>query len=533
VSKNAYLDTIALPTINLKYNTGGIEIMTRIAIGSFGAESNSFSAESPVNELVEVLFDQDLLLNNAGKKTVIGGFIDVLQKAQVELIPTIKAYWGTTGIIGKNSFEYYRSELCKRLAQSGKIDGVLLDMHGAMVAEDAPDAEGMLLKEIREIVGDEVPIICVLDLHGNITDLKSHSATAILGYRTNPHIDLYESGRKAAQLMLRILKKKVKPVMRIKRLPMLGPNLGMSTWSYNRLETKRLPFAKIMRWVSTLEKTKGILDVSVFIGFPYADIPECLTTVVAIADNDSALAQRIADKVGDMVWNSRNEFLKIRPLIPVEEAVERAIQAKEGPIILVDVADNSGAGAPCDNTVILEELIKRNVRDAVVPIRDPEAVSAAMSAGVGKEIEIEVGGKIDNRFYKPVKIKARVRLLFDGKYMIRGPYHGGFKIKGKLLPREAWKIVDAGKTALLEVDGIEIIVSEGRVGMEQDYYKAAGVDPSQRKIVVVKSHQAHRASFESIAKQIIEVDTPGVTSPSYKGLTFKNIPRPVFPLDAI
>jgi microcystin degradation protein MlrC len=242
--------------------------MTRIAIGSFGAESNSFSAESPVNELVEVLLDQDLLLNNAGKKTVIGGFIDVLQKAQVELIPTIKAYWGTTGIIGKNSFEYYKSELCKRLAHSGKLDGVLLDMHGAMVAEDAPDAEGILLKEIREIVGDETPIICVLDLHGNITDLKLQSATAILGYRSNPHIDLYERGRKAAQLMLRILRKKVKPVMRIKRLPMLGPNLGMSTWSYNRLEAKRLPFAKIMRRVLKLEKTKGILDISVFIGFP-------------------------------------------------------------------------------------------------------------------------------------------------------------------------------------------------------------------------------------------------------------------------
>jgi microcystin degradation protein MlrC len=518
---------------NLKYDAGGEDVTTRIAVGRFGAESNAFSAESPVNELVEALFDRDLLINSVGKKTVLGGFIDVLKNARVELVPTISAYWGTTGVIGRDSFEFYKSELCKRIAQSGRLDGIFLDMHGAMVAEGAPDAEGILLKEIREMVDNGTPIVCVLDLHGNITDLKTVSATAILGYRSNPHIDLYERGRKAAKIMLEILKKKVKPVMRIKRLPMLGPNLGMSTWSYNRSEARRLPFARIMRRVSKLEKTKGILDISVFIGFPYSDIPGCLTTVIALADNDPALAKKIADKVGDMVWSSRNEFLKIRPLVPVEEAVERAIQAKEGPVILVDVADNSGGGAPCDNTTILAELLRRNVKDAVVPLRDPEAVSAAISSGIGKQIEIELGGKIDKRFYKPVKVKAQVRLLYDGKYVIRGPHHGGSKIKGRLLPPEAWKIVDVGKTALLEVNGIEIIVSEGRVGMEQDYYKAAGIDPFQRKIIIVKSHQAHRASFESIAKQIIEVDTPGVTSPSYKGLTFKNIPRPIFPLDPI
>ncbi|MEM3395681.1 MAG: M81 family metallopeptidase [Nitrososphaerota archaeon] len=507
--------------------------MTRIVIGSFGAESNAFSAESPVNKLIEVLESQDLVSCNLGKRTVIGGFLEVLQKANVEVVPTIRAYWGTTGIIGKESFEHYKSELCNRIAHAGKVDGILLDLHGAMVAEDAPDAEGILLKDIRNIVGNEIPIVCVLDLHGNITDLKLQSATAIFGYRSNPHIDLFERGRKAARLILKILKGKARPVMRIKRLQMLGPNLGMSTWSYSPSETKKLPFAKIMKKVSRLERTKGILDISVFIGFPYSDIPECLTTVIAIADDDPMLAQKIANKIGDMVWESRNEFLKIRPLIPVEKAVEIALSAEEGPIILVDVADNSGGGAPCDNTVILGELLKKNAKDAVVPLRDPEAVSIAFAAGVGKEIEVEVGGKIDKRFYKPVKVKAVVKTLFDGKYVIRGPYHGGFKVKGDVLPKNAWKVIDVGKTALLEVDGIEIIVSEGRVGMEQDYYKAVGVDPSQRKIIVVKSHQAHRASFERIAKRIIEVDTPGVTSPSYKGLTFKNIPRPVFPLDPI
>ncbi|MEM2875832.1 MAG: MlrC C-terminal domain-containing protein, partial [Candidatus Bathyarchaeia archaeon] len=306
-----------------------------------------------------------------------------------------------------------------------------------------------------------------------------------------------------------------------------------STWAYRPEEEAQLPFSRVMKRVSELERQPGLLDISVFIGFPYADIPECLTSVLAISDGNPDLAQNTAERVAKIVWEVRQDFMKVRPLIPVDEAVEAAMNAPSGPIVLVDVADNSGGGAPCDNTVILESLLRKGAEDAVVPLRDPEAVALAMASGVGNIIEVELGGKIDRRFYKPIRVQARVKALFDGKYIVRGPHHGGYETRENLLPKEAWKRVDVGKTALLEVGGIEVIVSEGRVGMEQDYYKSAGVDPAQRKIVVVKSHQAHRASFERIAKQIIEVDTPGSTSPSYRGLTFKNIPRPVFPLDPI
>jgi microcystin degradation protein MlrC len=222
----------------------------------------------------------------------------------------------------------------------GRIDGVLLHLHGAMVAKGTSDGEGTLLKEIRENVGESVPIIAVLDMHGNITDLKVDAATALLGYRTNPHVDLYDRGRKAARLLLSTLKGEVKPVMRFRRLPMLGPNLGMSTWSYRPDEEENLPFARIMKKVLEIEKGQGILDVSVFIGFPWADIPEALTSVLTIADGDPGLALRVAERVAEMVWEARHEFLKVRPLVPVEEAVERAIKAPRGPIVLVDVADN-------------------------------------------------------------------------------------------------------------------------------------------------------------------------------------------------
>jgi microcystin degradation protein MlrC len=507
----------------------------RVAIGGFGAESNSFSVEKPTKENAIVDWDKKVLANHRGKKTVIGGFIDALEEddVDVEVIPTLNVWWGATGVIVKKSYKYFIEEILSRLRNAGRLDGVLLNLHGAMVAEGFSDGEGVLLKEIRNAVGVKVPIICVMDLHANISDLKIQMADAIFGYRTNPHIDLYERALKAGRILLALSRHEVKPIMKIKRLPMLGHNLGMSTQSHNSEIQKGLPMIKIMEEVSRLEKKSEILDISVFVGFAHADVQECGTSILVISDDKPILAQNIAEKVAQMVWEARWDFYNFRPLIPVEKAVQRAIKSQEGPIILVDVADNSGGGAPCDNTVILETLLKKGVEDAVVPLRDPEAVAKAFEYGVGSNLELDVGGKIDKRFYKPVRVKVKVKLLSDGKYIVRGPHHGGYDSKGKILPKEAWKKADVGRMALLKTNGIEIIVSEGKVSMERDYYKAAGVDPSERKIVVVRSAQAHRASFEGISNEIIEVDTPGPCSAIYRGLVFKNIKRPIFPLDKI
>jgi len=507
--------------------------VSRVAVGGCGAESNAFSVEKPGDESATVASGQELLFANRGRKTVLGGFLDVLDNAGASVVPTLRVFWGATGVIQNASYERFKADLVGRIKGAGSLDGVLLDLHGAMLAKGTPDGEGVLLKEVREAVGDGTPILCVLDIHGNITDLKVRMADVLFGYRTNPHVDLFERGRKAAQTLLAMLKHEVKPVTRIRRLPMLGPNLGMSTWAYDLDAQGRLPFSRIMREVSSLEQQPGIVDISVFIGFAHADMPECVTTALAVSNGDAVSAQSMADRVAKMVWEAKEEFVKLRPLIPVDDAVDRAMEASKGPVVLVDVADNSGGGAPCDNTVILEALLRKGAEDAVVPLRDPEAVAEAFAAGPGALLDLEVGGKIDGRFYRPVRIRATVKGLTDGRYIIRGPHHGGYPVREGLLPKEAWSHADVGRTALLKTDGVEVIVSEGRVGMERDYYKAAGVDPAERRIVVVKSAQAHRASFESIAQKIIEVDTPGSTSSSYTGLAFKNVPRPIWPLDPI
>ncbi|KON31496.1 hypothetical protein AC482_00460 [miscellaneous Crenarchaeota group-15 archaeon DG-45] len=502
----------------------------RISIGKFAAESNAFSIEEPS---VHATYDQDLLLENMGKKTVLGGFIDAITRADIEIVPTLEVGWESQGMVPKDGYEFYRGQLLQRIREAGNLDGVLLALHGAMTAEDSPDGEGKLLEEIRRIVGERVPIVCVMDMHANLSDLKVRMADAILGYKTNPHVDAYERGLEASEMLLTMLGGEVKPIMHLERLPMLGHNIGMSTWAYDASDEERLPMARIMNEVKELETVPGMLDISVFIGFAHADVPWCTSSILTISNGNPALAQSTAEKVAKLVWDARWEFYHYRPLMPVDEAVERAVEAPEGPIILVDVADNAGGGAPCDNTVILESLLRKGAEDAVVPLRDPEAVVEAFEAGVGGSLELEVGGKIDNRFYKPVRLKVTLKTLSDGRYVVRGPHHGGHGGRMKVLPKEDWRSADVGRMALLKTENIEIIVSERRVSMERDFYKAVGVDPGERKIVVVKSAQAHRASFEGLAKEIIEVDTPGVGSAIYRGLTFQNIPRPIWPLDPI
>ena len=176
--------------------------MVNIVIGGFGAESNAFSIEKPGDESASIVSSEDLIREHLGKKTVIGGFLDVLDAERVTALPTSRIYWGATGVIQRESYERQKSKLVEEISEFDNIDGVLLDLHGAMLSENEPDGEGALLRDVREIIGEKIPIVCVLDIHGNITDLKVRMSDAIIGYRTNPHIDLFERGRKAARTIL-------------------------------------------------------------------------------------------------------------------------------------------------------------------------------------------------------------------------------------------------------------------------------------------------------------------------------------------
>jgi len=504
----------------------------KIVLGGFGAESNAFSLERPGLRDAVVTAEAKLIPTNQGRRTVIGGFIEALESSRVKVLPLPRIWWGAIGVIEGKAYNRAKSLLLRRLRGYADIDGVLLDLHGAMQAEGVEDAEGVLLKDVRKIVGRKTPVVCVVDLHANMTDLKMANADLIIPYKTNPHIDLYERGLKAGGLLLKLIDGEIHPTSHLERLPMLGNNLGMSTWATTPEMQSHLPLSGIMAKAAELEKEANVLDISVVIGFGQADIPQSVTSVLAITNSDEELVKRMAVEVATLVWEARDDFFKVRPLIPVDEAIDEAVRDPGKPIILVDTGDNSGGGSPCDSTVILEALLRKKVQDAVVALRDPDAVAKCFSAGVGAMVAIKVGGKLDHRFYKPVRIRARVKTLGDGVYTIRGPSHGGFGPgrTGGSAPSASPTYFgrSPSRMALLSTGAIEAIVCEGKVGMDRDFYKAVGVDPAERKIVVVKSHQAHRASFEPIAKRIIEVDTPGITNPVFRGLTLRNPPHGVY-----
>ncbi len=378
-----------------------------------------------------------------------------------------------------------------------------------MIAEDVPDAEGTLLKKIREVVGPKVPIIITLDLHGLISKLIVDNCDAIFGYDTNPHIDMYERGVEAAETIIKTIKGEVSPVVAFRKLPMLPPTINQ--------RTTEGPMVKLLEKARRYEESKKVLNVCIFPAFPYADVERVGSAVVAVTDADPELAQRICDELGDAMFSRREEFLK--PLTSIEEAVNRAIAAPEGPIVLADVADNPGGGAPGDGTEILRELIKRKAKNVgVAIIKDPEAVAKAIEVGVLGQLDMRIGAKTDHLHGEPLRVKGTVRTITDGRFVHKSGAVG--------------VAADVGRTAVIDIDGIEVILTErSHAPNDPEIYRRNGIEPSDKKILLLKSRGHFRAAYEPFSKEVIEVDGPGLTSPNLKRFTYRNIPHPIWPFD--
>ncbi|NVM57553.1 MAG: M81 family metallopeptidase, partial [Desulfobacterales bacterium] len=393
-----------------------------------------------------------------------------------------------------------------------------------------PDAEEKFLEAVRDspIVGSETPIACTYDFHGNMTGLEVRLAYPV-GYNTNPHIDGYERGVEAAETIVKMIRGEVDPVTVRRWVPILGPNLGMSTWSHDPEVEARLPMAKLNSLREEFEKVDGVMNATIFGGYSYSDCPEPGVSVVVSTDGDRELAEEISAKLARATWDMRDEFVSIRPTYSVDDAVKKAMEEESTPVLLVDVGDDPGSACPADSPVILEAIIRLGASDAALTIRDPEAIERAISAGIGSEIELEIGGKIDSRFYEPVKVKGRVKTIDDGVYTILGPTHGGW---GREVRKEAFREVDVGERVVIRTGkNIDIILSQTRTGKDRDFFKSIGVIPEGKRILVVKSTQAHRASFDPIVAKTLEVDSPGVSTPGFHRLPYQIIKRPIWPLD--
>ena len=481
----------------------------RVAIAGIKHETNTFSTVKTKLEDYSPLYGQEIIDFYDGTRTEIGGFIDTLREESIEIIPTIAASATPAGPINRKDFEHMIETVLKGIREAGKVDGVLLALHGAMVAQGIPEAEGTILKAVRDLVGPSTPVITTLDLHALISQMMIDNCDAVFGYDTNPHIDMYERGREAAETMAATLKGEIRPVVAHKKAPMMPPTINQ--------RTTEGPMTKLLERAFQMEEDPRVINACLFPAFPYADVERVGSAAVVVTDDDPVLAQELADELGDLFWSLRDEFLK--PLTPIPEAVRRAIEAPEGPVILADVADNPGGGAPGDGTEILRELIRQGAKNVgIATIKDPEAVRRAEEAGVRGTLTMEIGGKTDGFHGEPIRVTATVRTLTDG-YFIRKA--GGVGVR-----------VNVGKTAVIDVDGIEIILTErSHAPNDPEIYRRNGIEPTDKKTLVLKSRGHFRAAYEPFSKEVIEVDAPGLTTPRLSWFTYTNVPRPLWPLD--
>ena len=484
----------------------------RIAVGGFSHETHSFS---PVRTTLEDFMRRasvghELISRTQGTRTGMGGFIDAAENLGIELVPIVSAGAGPAGPVTREAYRAIKEAMLSGIRKALPLDGVLLSLHGAMVAEGLEDPEGDLIASIRSLVGGETIIGGTFDLHGNISRRMVRDIDLLFAYKTYPHVDSYEQAVSCVESFLDVREGRLKPTRFVEKLPWMPHSMNMGT--------DRGPMAEIVMRASEWEESRGVVNVSVFGGFPWSDTFCVGFTVVVTTDDDRALARDVARDIARFSWNRRERFTV--DWMPLDEAMSEAAGATDTPIVLVDAADNPGSGGTGDTTVLLQAMADRNPERGVVSlIRDPETVAHAAAVGVGNEGDFNIGGKTDPRFGAPVHVRARVRTLSDGTFILKGPMSRGAE-------------ASVGRVAVLNMGGLDILVSEVASSTnDPELLRRHGIEPRDRSVLALKVKNHFRAAFEPLVARIINVDVPGLAGRSFAGLNYRSIPRPMYPLD--
>ena len=482
-----------------------------VAIASIMQESNTFSPVATRYDDFQPVFGRAALARHRGKQTEMGGFLDVLTALGVRVEPVCAAWAITAGRTIRRDFDRLAGEFAGALRKAKNVEGLLLSLHGAQTAEGVDDAEGRLLEVARETLGPRVPIVITLDLHANVTQRMVELVNGVFGYRTYPHVDMFESGQRAARWLLRVLDGKVEPVVAFRKLPLIVPAENMQTTSG--------PMLALQQRARRLERRRAIESVSVFGVQPWLDIEEMGCSAVVTAGRDGERADGAASELAHAFWDKRRDFDV--QLVPPRQAIQRALRIAGGPVVLSESSDSTGSGSPGDSTGLLKELLRAKLPEpACIFLVDPQAVEAAGRAGVGAALDTKIGGRFDRKHSKPVAVKARVRMLSDGRWTPRARgYNPGIE-------------QSMGRAAVLEIGRVSVLAAErSTMTVDPELFRSHGLDPSYMKIVAVKSPNGFRAAYGPIAKEMMVVDTPGVSTAKLASLPFRRVPRPIYPLD--
>ena len=471
--------------------------MARIAIGGFQHETNTFAPSLATLEdfeaggpWPELTTGPGLADRMRGMNLSIAGFIDEAERAGHRLLPTT---WGATSpssYVTEHAYEHIAGLILDGLRAARPFDAVYLCLHGAMVTEHLEDGEGELLRRVRALVGEDLPVVASLDFHSNTTPEMVENANALVGYRTYPHIDMAETGRRTALHLDGLLGGSGTVHKAFRQLPFIIP----ITWQCTTSE----PMQSIMEMRDELEGGEGVESLTVTAGFPAADIHHCGPSVFGYGRTPDA-ARRAVEAIANEIERREGEFEGA--LYSPDDGVRRAIEiARDAsrPVVIADTQDNPGAGGDSDTTGMLRALVRNDAPQAALGMLvDPEAALAAHGAGAGSAINIALGGKSRIPGDAPFEAEFRVERVGDGRFMGTGPMYGGARM-------------NLGPMASLRIRDIQILVGSRKAQLaDQAMYRHCGIEPTTRKIIVNKSSVHFRADFEPIASEVLICVAPG------------------------
>jgi len=483
--------------------------MARIAVAGFQHETNTFSPQKATwDDFVRadawppLLRGAEMIDGVKGYNIPIAGAVKGLTELGHELVPLAWAAAPPCSYVEREAYERIAGMIIEDLQKALPVDGIYLDLHGAMVADDHQDGEGELLARIRKLVGPDLPIVCSLDYHANLTPEMAQLATALIGYRTYPHIDMAATGEKAARLLDRLLREKRKLYKAYRQFDFLIPLV----WQCTLNEPSKGLFDMIEEMEQggtgkiTAKHNFNIVSATITPGFPPADITHCGPALVAYAW-DQASADAAADALASALNSRESQFSGevFDPDAAVQKAMEMAKTAKK-PIVLADVQDNPGAGGTSDTVGLLKAMMRNKAKGAVIGMLvDPDSAQAAHEAGEGNIMERGIGAVVGVGGETPAKARWRVTKLNSGNFMATGPFYGGAKMH-------------LGPMALVtdEDSGVSAVLAGRRVqAADQEMFRHVGVEPSKTPILGLKSTVHFRADFQPIAETILIVHSPG------------------------
>ncbi|CAB5279909.1 MlrC domain-containing protein [Burkholderia multivorans] len=488
----------------------------KILIARMNHETNTFS---PVPTPLAAFgrdgpdWGDDAARANRGMRTAMAAFLDAAARERADVVTPVSAAANPSGPVSADAY----AAICEAIvAAAPGCDAVMLDLHGAMVAEQSADGEGDLLERVRAVLPD-APIAVALDLHANVTQKMIDHADVIVSFKTYPHVDMYETGEHAARLLFDRLHGRARPVLAWRQPPLMTSTLCSA--SAEGAMRRAVEAARAA-------EADGMLAVSVLPGFSLADIPAPCISVVVVGDGDRAAADAVAARIARQIWEARDAF--VYRSAPLAESVAQAAALARGaqrPVLMLDHGDNCMSGGPCDTMDVLEEALAQRL-DGIVsgPLCDPDAVAQLIAAGVGATVTVPVGNKRPSHGgvqREPFVATGIVRALTDGEYVITGPTYTG---------QRAYM----GRTAVLDIGAATLVISERtQEPWDLGVFESVGIDPRRARFLLLKSRMYCRPVFVPIAAALVECDSRGVTSSDYALFRYARLARPVYPLDAI